>query len=162
MVFLLCAGGQHAVDIAREDVDFDIQLSSGRDVAERRLVRRMRDDIDREVGRAVVGFADVVDGQRHAVEGDRAFGCNHDAKFAGDGNANSNRIAFGGGADDIPYGINMAVTIWPPSSSPIRSERSRLSFAPSRHKSFAVRDRVSPETSTANQSSPLSTTVRHT
>src|SRR5690349_24557127 len=44
----------------------------------------------------------------------------------------------------------------------MRSGRSRFRRAPSRHMSAAVRETVSAETSTANQSSPLSTTVRQT
>ena len=46
------------------------------------------------------------------------------------------------------------------SGQAIGSARSRFSFAPSRHRLAAVFDTVSAEASTANQSGPLSTTVR--
>ena len=36
-MFLLCAGGDHPVEIARDHVDLDIELSPGGDLAERRL-----------------------------------------------------------------------------------------------------------------------------
>src|SRR6185437_12023033 len=51
-------------------------------------------------------------------------------------------------------------TMWPPSSSPTRAARSRLIRRPFVQPSSVVSDRVSPETSTANQSAPFSTTVR--
>ena len=43
------AGGKHPLNIAREDVDFDIELSSGCEIAEGRVLRGMGDDIDREM-----------------------------------------------------------------------------------------------------------------
>ena len=57
MLFLLCASGDHPVDIAREHVDLDIELSSGCDFAERRLLRGVGDDVDREMRSSVLGIA---------------------------------------------------------------------------------------------------------
>ncbi|MNE79627.1 hypothetical protein D3C80_1761310 [compost metagenome] len=51
-------------------------------------------------------------------------------------------------------------TIWPPSSSPSLAARSRLTRVFSTQSPSLVLDRVSPETSTANQPSPFSVTVR--
>ncbi len=48
----------------------------------------------------------------------------------------------------------------PPSSSPTRSARSRLTRVPGCQVPSTVLDRVSAEASTANQSGPSSTTVR--
>src|SRR5258707_9688969 len=53
-------------------------------------------------------------------------------------------------------------TLFRSSSSPSRSARSRLRRRPSVHCPCAVREMVSPDTSTANQPGPLSTTVRQT
>ena len=108
IVFLLCSRGQHPVDIAREDVDLDIQLSSGVNFARSRLLRGVGDDVDREMGRAVLGVAHVVDGQRHAVERDRPLGAIIGAEIARDADADSGRIAFRADTDTSPTRIDMA------------------------------------------------------
>jgi len=51
-------------------------------------------------------------------------------------------------------------TMWPPSSSPSLAARSRLTGSPAAHWPRVVLARVSPDTSTANQPNPFSTTVR--
>ena len=51
-------------------------------------------------------------------------------------------------------------TMWPPSSSPTLAARSRFTGSPAFQAPSVVLARVSPETSTANQLSPFSTTVR--
>ena len=53
-------------------------------------------------------------------------------------------------------------TRWPPSSSPSRSERSRLIRVPGRHPPRVVRASVSGEAWTRNAPGIVSTTVRHT
>ena len=72
MLFLLCAGGYHPVQVAGKHVNLDIELSAGLDIAQGRLLPRVGDDVDRGVGFAV-GFPDLVDGQRNAVESDGAL-----------------------------------------------------------------------------------------
>src|SRR5918996_4206042 len=51
-------------------------------------------------------------------------------------------------------------TRWPPISSPIRSERSRLTELPTVQRPAVVTESVAPEASRANQSFALSTTVK--
>ena len=51
-------------------------------------------------------------------------------------------------------------TTWPPISSPSRAARSRLTPSPALQAPRVVLDRVSFDTSTANQPSPFSVTVR--
>jgi len=65
----MCARANHSVDVAGENVNFDIKLSAGLDLAERRVMGRVRDDVDGEMG-PVSRLADVIDGERHAVEPD--------------------------------------------------------------------------------------------
>ena len=79
-----------------------------------------------------VGVAHVVDGQRDAVERDRALGGDDS------GRAPSARGCRGGSnrrpaqaPTTSPTPSTWPVTIWPPSSSPILSARSRLRRAPS-------------------------------
>ena len=78
---------------------------------------------------------DLVDGQRHAVERDRALGRDHRAELArhADERCGPNRLR-GDARPPRRRASTWPVTICPPSSSPMRSERSRLSLAPSRHR----------------------------
>ena len=50
--------------------------------------------------------------------------------------------------------------MWPPSSSPIRSERSRLTASPFAQRPAVVTSRVAPDACTVNQPSPLSIAVK--
>src|SRR6476469_5937550 len=104
----MCARGEHSVNITGQDVDFDIELSSGDQISQRRLLRGMRDDIDREVSRSVLRVTDIVDGERHAVERDRAFGGDHRTESAWDAHANAHRNAFGADTHDRRDGVDMA------------------------------------------------------
>ena len=61
-MFLLCAGGQHALEIARENVDLYIELLPGLQRAECSVGRSVRDDVDGEMRAAVLSDAHVVDG----------------------------------------------------------------------------------------------------
>ena len=58
-MFLLCAGGHHPIQIAGKYVNFDIELLSGLESAERRVLRRMGDDVDRKLGASVLGLAQL-------------------------------------------------------------------------------------------------------
>ena len=71
-MFLLCARCEHPVNVAGDHVDLHIQLSARSELAESRLLRRVRDDVDRELS-AVVRIEHLVDRQRHSVEADRAL-----------------------------------------------------------------------------------------
>ena len=71
-MFLLCARSEHPVDVAGDHVDFDIELSALGEFSQSRLAGGVRDDVDREM-RAIIGVPDIVDGQGHAVERDRAL-----------------------------------------------------------------------------------------
>ena len=71
-MFLLCAGCKHPVEVAGDHVNLDIELSALRESSQRRLMCGVRNDVHREM-RAVVGIADFVHGERHAVERDRAL-----------------------------------------------------------------------------------------
>ena len=67
-MFLLCANVQHALNVASEHVHLNIELSSGRDSAETRLLRRVRDDVDGEQ-RRIAGVLDRIDGERDTIDG---------------------------------------------------------------------------------------------
>ena len=104
----MCAGGEHPVEVAGENVDFDIKLSPWGDVVQRRLLRRVRNDIHREVRRIILGLAHVIHGEGHAVERDRAFGCDHWPELARDLDANPHRISFGADAEHFSDRIDVA------------------------------------------------------
>ena len=93
-MFLLCAGRQHPVDIAREHVTLHIELSSDCDLPKRRLLSCVGNDVDRETGR-IVHVSDGIDGQRHAIERNRALRRDHRSDLARHANLDSRRIAFG-------------------------------------------------------------------
>src|SRR3546814_16699011 len=57
----------HALQVAGEHVDLDIDRPAGRERAQRRHRLRVRDDVDRETG-AVALVRHLVDRQPHAVE----------------------------------------------------------------------------------------------
>src|SRR5947209_1237371 len=50
-MILLCANGDHPLNVPREHVDFNIKLSSNSDSTQRRFLRGVRNDVDREPGR---------------------------------------------------------------------------------------------------------------
>src|SRR5690349_16873546 len=60
------------------------------------------------MGRAVFGFPDLVDGQRYAVERDRAFLGDHRAERARNAEADLERVALGASADDRGDRIDVA------------------------------------------------------
>src|SRR5690606_22372110 len=62
----------------------------------------------------------------------------------------------------VPTPSTWPETMCPPISSPSRAARSRFTAEPSVQSPRVVFDRVSAETSTANQPGPVSTTVRQT
>src|SRR6476661_8464327 len=68
----------------------------------------MGNDVDREMGRSILGRANLVHGQRDPVERDRAFGSYHRRELAGDADSDARRIAFGTSADDFGHGVDMA------------------------------------------------------
>src|SRR3546814_2302478 len=62
----------------------------------------------------------------------------------------------------VPTPSTWPETMWPPSSSPSFSGRSKLTAWPARQPPMVVQARVSFETSTANQPGPLSRSEEHT
>ena len=115
----------------------------------------VRDEVDGEAD-AVAVRLDLVHGQRDAVERDRALGGDDKARARHRRRWSSLiESPTGSAASIVPMPSTWPVTIWPPSSSPTFSARSRLSRAPSAHRPAAVRLCVSAETSTANQSVAL-------
>ena len=69
---------QHALDIARDQVDFQIDLRALDQLAERRVFNGMGNQVDADLAaRHLVGVAcqvaDPVHRQAHAVDGDGAF-----------------------------------------------------------------------------------------
>ena len=122
----------------------------------------MGNDVDGE-GDAAVGEAfHVVDGERDAVEGDRPLGGDVAGKLAPRDEADAQRIADRLDRRDLADAVDMAGDDMAAKLVADLSARSRLSDAPSAQSPGAVRLCVSAETSTANQFSPLSTTVRQT
>ena len=88
-MFLLCAGGEHPVDIAGEHVDFDIELSSGVERAKRRVLRGMRDDVDRETGASRPRPATSLTVSETPSSVIEPFGRDHRAERARDADARS-------------------------------------------------------------------------
>lgn len=82
------------------------------------------------------------------------------ARLAGTATSRRCDSPTGSSAVISPIASTWPNTMWPPISSPIRSERSRLTLSPSRQRPTVVTSRVAPEASTANQPSPLSTAVK--
>src|ERR1700721_1907697 len=117
------------------------------------MLAGVRDDVDTEFM-----AVHLVHRKSHAIDGDAAF--RRGARAAG--NSNPHRVEpFSGVADSVfANPSTWPETRCPPSSSPSLSEVSRLSLVPSCQFPSVVRESVSAETSTANQSGPASTTVR--
>ncbi len=72
MGFLGGAAAQHALDIARNQVDFQVHLRARLQVAQRGVFHRVRDQVDADLA-AIGQVSDPVHGQAHAVDGDRAL-----------------------------------------------------------------------------------------
>ena len=161
-MFLMCAGGKHPPNVAGEHVNLYIQLLSVGEFTKRRVLRGVRNNVDREMRAPVLSVAHIVYSQRYAVERDRAFWSNRRSELLRDSDPDSRRIAVGAGANDGRHRIDMAGDDMPAELVAEAKRALEVKGAPSRQRFAAVLETVSPETSTANQSSPLSTTVRHT
>ena len=117
-----------AGQVAGQHVDLQIDPRRRPRAAERGHLPGVRDDVDAEDV-----ALDLVDGQRHAVDGDRALGRDEAMQRRG-------RADRAGGASRPPASTDSTSptpstwpeTMWPPSSSPTRAARSRLIRRPSR------------------------------
>ena len=142
--------------VAGHQVDLEVEAVARPACAPCRHRERMG---DQEHGEEVA--LDGVHRERGAVEADRALFRDE----AGDGRARGLKRAVGP-QGPVPGDVVAATmsatpstwpeTIWPPSSSPIFSERSRLSFVPGPHVPAVVRASVSAAASTSNQQPPPS------
>jgi len=63
----------HPFEVTRQHVNFEVHLIVYRQQAQRRYRRGVRDDVEQEIASAITPVAHIVDGQRHAVDRDRAF-----------------------------------------------------------------------------------------
>src|ERR1700743_520852 len=66
--------GLHALQIAGEHIDLDVDLLAGGQRAKRRHRLGVGYEVDGEMGGAVILVGDGVDGQRHAIDRHRALG----------------------------------------------------------------------------------------
>ena len=64
-MFLMCASGKHPIQITGKHIDLDIKLLSDLEFAKRRVVRCVRDYVDRK---AV--WSNLIHRQRYTVESD--------------------------------------------------------------------------------------------
>jgi len=92
---------------ALNDVNLDIQLLPGRETAQRRVLRSMGDDVDREMRASVLRRADFVHRQRNAVERDRALRSDHRRQVRGRADADARRIALCASPDNCRDGVDM-------------------------------------------------------
>ena len=150
---------QQPLDVLREHVDLEVDRVARRERAERRLGQRVRDERDRE---AVV--VERGDGQRDAVDGDRAL---LDAVAEDVRPARRSRSAApspsGSTERTRPTPSTWPWTMWPPSGSPARSAGSTLTSSPGceaaeRRAAQRLRDGVERELRRRRRS----TTVRQT
>ena len=148
------------LNVARQDVDFQVDrcpASSAPQVV-RSAVWGMMLTPNRSVGLVL----DLVDGQRDAVQRQRALGRDIAAIEVGRRlEARRSLVALGPARRTSATPSTWPETIWPPSSSPSLERPFEVDRRPA-PVAQRGRARVSAETSTANQSSPLSTTVRQT
>ena len=111
--------------VARHEVDFEVEPSAGAKRSERRDFQRVRDD---QHGKRVA--VDLVDGQRNAIERDRALRRDEARQLAGTRNDSRAMSVKSSRAISSARPSTWPLTRWPPSSSPSRSARSRLSLVP--------------------------------
>src|SRR5437868_287967 len=107
-MFLMCANCQHPVYVAREHVNFDIELLPRAQFAKRRVLGRMRNDIHCKMGVAVLRVAYFVDGQRYAVEGDRTFRRDHWRELFWNADPDARRVALWTSADKLGDCVDVA------------------------------------------------------
>ena len=69
-LFLFRANFFHALQVAREHIDLEIDRPSLSQFGERGDIPGVRDDVECEMRAAVVGVGHTVDRQRNAVDGD--------------------------------------------------------------------------------------------
>src|SRR4051812_42549706 len=103
----MCAQSEHAIDIARENINLDIRLLSRFDRSECGVLGGMRDDVDRRMRASVLRLANFVDRQRHAVERDRTLGRDHRRELSRDGESDASRIAVSAGTDYLGHSIDV-------------------------------------------------------
>ena len=68
----------------------------------------MWDDVEHECAAAIILVADFVDRQRHALNGDRALGCDKWREFLGGTHIDPPAVAFFLGAGHFTHRIDMA------------------------------------------------------
>src|SRR5579883_891873 len=94
---------EKAGDIARQHVDLEIDAVARPRRPEAGAALGVRDDVDAEDG-----ALDLVDGQRHAVEGDRALGRDRARERRWRAEAEADGIAFRAALDDLGRPVDMA------------------------------------------------------
>ena len=118
--------GQHALDVARDQVDLEVDPAAGDEGAERGVLQRVRNQVDAELA-AVREVLDAVDRQADAVDRDRALVGQEPRQAA-------RRMDRAARVDSPtrsrwttrPMPSTWPVTRWPPSRSWARSAFSRL------------------------------------
>ena len=155
--FMLMRSPASAREIAGEHVDFQVHAVAGLQAAEGGDLPGVRDDVDAE---DIV--LDLVHGQRHALDGDRALR-RDEAVQRPRARGSVKRCEPPSGATDStsPTPSTWPETMWPPSSSPAFAralEIDRAADASSRPASSSPGSRRRPRRRTSR--SPLSTTVR--
>ena len=90
---------------------------------------------------------DRVDGERGSVEGDRTFDGDELRQILWRAEAEMRHSVEIPPRHDLGDAVDMALTMWPPSSSPTFSARSRLTRSPVRHFPSVVTASVSAPTS---------------
>jgi hypothetical protein len=103
----------HALEVARQHVDLEIELIARLQRAERGHFGGVRDQVQRELTGAVGLVSDLVDGQRDAIDRDRSLGGEIGRQLARDRNADPPRIPLRADADyfvdDVVVGFEDAV-----------------------------------------------------
>ena len=147
-------------DIARQQVDFEIDLVARLQPAERRDLRRVRNDVDAEA-RAI----DLVHRQRDAVERDRALGRDEARQRHRHLERDAHGLAFRRHRDDLAHAVDMAGDEMAAQLVAELSGRSRLTGSPAFQPPSVVLDKRLArrlDREPAVLAVPLSTTVRQT
>jgi hypothetical protein len=66
------SGAQHALDVAGDQVDLQVDPGAGFQCVQRGVLHRVRDEVDAQLG-AFRPVRHAVDGEAHAVDGDRSL-----------------------------------------------------------------------------------------
>ena len=70
----LTAQALQTLEVTGEDVDFQIDAIAAAQAAQRGDIRRVRDQVQVEIARAIGVVVERIDGERHAIDRDRALG----------------------------------------------------------------------------------------